>query len=40
MGHELGQGFALLADEPFQAREQLVIRQCGSGEQNVGDHAS
>jgi hypothetical protein len=40
MGHELGRGFALVAGEPFQAREELLIRQCGSGEQDVGVHAS
>ena len=40
MGHQLGRGLALLAGEPFQAGEEVLIRQGGGGDEDVGVHAS
>jgi hypothetical protein len=40
MGDQLGRGLALLAGEAFQASEEILIRQGGGGEEDVGVHAS
>jgi hypothetical protein len=39
MGHELSRGLALVAGEPFQASEEVLIRQCGGGYEDVGEPA-
>jgi hypothetical protein len=40
MGHQLRGDFALVAGEPFQACEEVLIRQGGGGDEDVGVHAS
>ena len=40
MGDQLGQGFALPAGEPFEAGKEVLIRQRGGGDEDVGIHSS
>jgi hypothetical protein len=38
MGHQLGQGFALVAREAFQPDEEVLIRQGGGCDEDAGFH--
>ena len=38
VGHQLDRGLALFSGEQFQAGEEVVIREGGSGDEDVGHH--